>query len=100
MFRYVPQRTSKQERRSEMSSGMTVQDLLVSFLRFADLPDSQRETYLRQHSEILNANVVGTVLMQARMREPEFQRRVGGAAFYIATKLNNKELQAEARKFL
>ncbi len=78
----------------------TVQDLLVSFLRFADLPDSQRENFLRQHPEILNAAVVGSAMMSAKMREPGFGRRIGSAALYVATKLNNKELQAEARKLL
>jgi hypothetical protein len=79
----------------------TVQDLLVTFIQFANLPDSQRETFLRQHPEIQNASVVGSVLMSAKLRdEPEFKRRVGSAALYVATKLNDTGLQAEARKLL
>ena len=79
---------------------MTVQDLLVSFLRFADLPDSQRETYLRQHPEILNGSVLDSMFLSARLREPEFKRRVGNAALYIATKLNDTQRQAVARQLI
>lgn len=79
---------------------MTVMDLLVTFLCFSDLPDSQRDAFLRQHPKILNPSVIDSMLMSAQLRELESQRRVGSAALYISTRLNDAQRQANARRVM
>ncbi len=79
---------------------MSVHDLLVTFYRFSNLSDLEKDAFLRQHAELLEPVLVDTVLLQAQMRDVNTQKRIAGAALYIATKLNDSQRQAAARKLL
>lgn len=77
---------------------MSIMDMGVTFAEFSNLPDSQRETFLSEHPEILNTGMVGWALTAARMREPEARQRLASAAYYVATKLGSTEQADEARR--
>jgi len=79
---------------------MTVHDLLVTFYRFSNLPDAERDTFLHQHIELLDAVLIDTVLLQAKMREAYVQKRIASAALYIAKKLNDTQRQSAALQLL
>ena len=79
---------------------MSVMQSGITFLEFANLPESQRDEFLGRHPEILDTNVVGWALMAARMREPADRRRIASAALYIATELGSNEQVSAARQLL
>ncbi len=72
---------------------MTVRDIMVLFVQFSDLPDSQKESFLRQHPGVLDVGIIDWALNASRLRgqmgEPEAKRRYANAALYIATKMGD-----------
>jgi len=79
---------------------MTVHDLLVTFYRFSNLPGAERDTFLSQHTEIPDTVLVDTVLLQAKGRKADVQKRIASAAHYIAKKLNDTQCQSAALQFI
>ena len=69
-------------------------------MKFAALPDSEREAFLVRHLEIMNSSILDWALATARMQETRVRVRMAEAVLYVARRLEDLQRQAVAHQIL